>query len=65
MFSHILVVFRGYILLISIFPMLKIRKLPIIASYIYLEFYLKIISGGQKYGGFFLLCSKIPLIVLC
>ena len=66
MFSYILVVSRGYILLISICPMLKIGKLPIIASYIYLQFYLKITSRGQKYDGFFLLnCTKIPLIVLC
>ena len=54
MFSFILVVFRGYILLICICPMLKIGKLPIIASYIYLQFYLKITSRGQKYGGYFL-----------
>ena len=33
--------------------MLKIEKLPIIASYIYLQFDLKITSRGQKYGGFF------------
>ena len=54
MFSYILVVSRGYILSISICPMLKIEKLPIIASYIYLQFYLKITSRGQKYGGYFL-----------
>ena len=53
MFSYILVAFRDYILLISICPMLKIGKLPIIVSYIYLYFYLKITSRGQKYGGFF------------
>ena len=40
-------------MLISIFPMLKIGKLSNIASYIYLQLYLKIISRGQKYGGFF------------
>ena len=59
MFSYILVVFRCYILLISLCPMLK--KLLL-----YLQFYLKITTGEQKYGDFFLLnCSKILLIVLC
>ena len=48
-----LVVSRGDILSISIFPMLKTEKLPIIASYIYLQFYLKITSTGQKYCRFF------------
>ena len=33
MFSHILVVSGGYILLISICPLLTIWKLPVIASY--------------------------------
>ena len=42
MFSYILVVSRDYVLLMSICPMLKIGKLPIIASYIYLQFYLKL-----------------------
>ena len=51
MLNYILVVSRSYILLISICPMLKIGKLPNIASYIYWQFYLKIISRGQKYGG--------------
>ena len=55
MSSYILVVSRGYILLItSICTMLKIGKLAIIFSYIYLQFYLKITSRGQKYGGYFL-----------
>ena len=54
MSSYILVVSRGYILLItSICTMLKIGKLTIIVSYIYLQFYFKITSRGQKYGGFF------------
>ena len=44
MFSYILVVSRDYVLLISICPMLKIGKLPIIASYIYLQFYLRLYS---------------------
>ena len=33
--------------------MLKIGRLLIIASYIYLQFYLKITSRGKKYGGYF------------
>ena len=63
MFNYILVVSRGYILLISICSMLKIGKLLLLA--IYLQFYLKIISRGQKYGGFLLNCTKLPLIVSC
>ena len=54
MFNYILVVSRGYILLISICSMLKIEKLLLLA--IYLQFYLKITSRGQKYGGF---CSTV------
>ena len=30
-----------------------------------MQFYLKITSMGQKYGGFLLNATKIPLIVLC
>ena len=34
-----------------------------------LQFYLRITSrmgeGGERYGGFLLNCTKIPLIVLC
>ena len=54
-------------MLISIYPMneVKIGKLPIIASQLYLQFYFKIISREQKYGGFLLNCTKIPLIVFC
>ena len=58
MSSNILVVLRGYIPLISIFAMLKIGKLPIIANY--MQFYLKYISRRQKYGGFLLNCTKNP-----
>ena len=47
MFSYILVVSRGYIVLISICPMLKIWKLPIIASYI-LAILLKNYFKGAK-----------------
>ena len=42
----------------------KIVKLPIIASYICFQYYFKITSRGQKYCGFLLNCTKIPLIVL-
>ena len=66
MFSHILVVSTGYILLLSICPMLKAGKLHSIASSAkYLESYLKITLRVQKYGGVLLNCTKIPLIVLC
>ena len=63
MFSHILVVSTGYILLLSICPMLKAGKLHSIASSAkYLESYLKITLRVQKYGGVLLNCTKIPLI---
>ena len=66
MFSHILVVSTGYILLLSICPMLKAGKLYSIASSAkYLQSYLKIILRVQKYGGVLLNRTKIPLIVLC
>ena len=64
MFSYILVVSRGYILLISSCPMLRTGKLHIISSSAILLFknYFK---GGQKYDGFLLSCTKMPLIILC
>ena len=62
MFSYILVVSRGYILLISIYSMLDAGKLHIIAS---LQFYFKTTSRGEKNGGFLLNCTKIQLTVLC
>ena len=66
MFTDILVVSRGYILLISICPMnVKNWKITSVKLAIYLQFYLKITSTGQKYVGFLLNCTKIQLIVLC
>ena len=55
MFSYILVVFTGYILLFSICPMLKVGKLHnIVASAIHLQSYLNIALRVQKYDGFLL-----------
>ena len=65
MFSYILVVSRGYILLISICPMLKAGKLHIMASCAILAILFKNYFKGAKYGWFLLNCTKIPLIVLC
>ena len=39
----------------------KVGKLPIIASYT-CNFISKFLQGGQKYGGFLLNCTKIPLL---
>ena len=62
MFSYILVVCTGYILLISICPVLnKDWKKAVL----YLQIYLKITLRVQKYGGFLLNCTKISLTVLC
>ena len=64
MFSYILEVSIGYILLISICS--KAGKLHSIAgSAMHLQSYLNITLRVQKYGGFLLNCTKIPLIVLC
>ena len=61
MFSYILVVSAGYILLICICPMLKSGKMQSIASSATLgnlfENYFKL--RVQKYGGFLLKCKKI------
>ena len=64
MFSYILVVSAGYILLISVCPMLKAGKMQSIGV-LYLQTYLKIALRVQKYSGFLLNCTKISLIVLC
>ena len=67
MFSYILVVSKGYILLISICPMLKAGKMKSISqlAVLYLQIYLKITLTVQKYSGFLLNCTKISLTVLC
>ena len=67
MFSYILVVSTGYILLISIFLMLKARKMKRIASTSSAIFgnLFKSDFRVQKYGGFLLNCVKISLTVLC
>ena len=65
MFSYILVVSTGYILLISIYPMLKARKMKSIASSAIFANLFKNYFRVQKYGGFLLNCTKISLTVLC
>ena len=65
MFSYILIVSTGYILLISICPMLKARKMKSIAGSPIFANLSKIYFSVQKYGGFLLNCKKIPLTVLC
>ena len=65
MFSYILVVSTGYILLISICPMLKAGKLQSITSSAILANLFKNYFEGAKYGAFLLHCTKIALIVLC
>ena len=66
MFSYILVVSTGYILLISICPMLKARKKKSIASSgaIFPDLF-KNYFRVQKHDSFLLNCTKILLTVLC
>ena len=63
--SYILVVSTGYILLISIGPMLKARKMKSMASSSIFEDLFKNYFRLQKYGSFLLDCTKISLTVLC
>ena len=63
--SYILVVPAGYILLISICPMLKAGEMQSIASSAILANLFKNYFKGAKIGGFLLNCKEIPLIVLC
>ena len=65
MLSYILVVSTAYILLISIYPMLKARKMKSIASSAIFANLFKNYFRVQKYGGFLLNCTKISLTVLC
>ena len=65
MFSYILVVSTGYILLISVCPMLKVRNMKSMASSSIFADLLKSYFRMQKYGGFLLNCTKISLTVLC
>ena len=66
MFSYILVVSTGYILLISICPMLKTKKkMKSIASSAIFANLFKNYFRVQKYGGFLLNCTKLSLTVLC
>ena len=66
MFSYILVVSTGYILLISICPMLKTGKMQSIASSATLANLSKnYFKGAKIYGGFLLNCTKVSLTVLC
>ena len=59
MFSYILVVSIGYILLISICPMLKARKMKSIASSSIFANLFKNYIYVQKYGGFLLNSTKM------
>ena len=59
-----LVVSSGYILLISICPMLKARKMKSIASSAIIANLFKNYFRVQKYGGFLLTCTKIYVGVL-
>ena len=61
MFSYILVVSTGYILLISICPMLKARKIRSLASSAIFANLFENYFQVQKYGGFLLNCTKILL----
>ena len=65
MFSYVLVVSAGYILLISICPMLKARKMKSIASSSIFANLFKNYFRVQKYGGFLLNYTKISLTVSC
>ena len=65
MFSYILVDSRGYILLISIYPMINARKRKSMASSSIFANLFKNYFRMQKYGGFLLNCTKISLTVLC
>ena len=65
MFSYILVASTGYILLISICPMLKAIKMKSIASSSIFANSFKNYFRMQKYSGFLLNCTKSSLTVLC
>ena len=62
MFSYILVVSTGHILLISICPMLKAGKMNSIASSAIFANLFKDYFRVQKYGGFLLISTKISTI---
>ena len=65
MFSYILVVSTGYILLISICPMIKARKMKSMASSSIFANLFRNYFRVQKYGGFLLSYTKISITVLC
>ena len=65
MFNYFLVVSTGYVLLISICPMLKVRKMKIIASSAILPNLFKNYFNGEKYGGLLFNCINISLTALC
>ena len=62
MFSYILVVSTGYILLISICPMLKAGKMNSIASSAIFANLFNDYFRVQKYGGFLLISTKISTV---
>ena len=63
-FSYIVVVTTGHILLISTYPTLKARKMKSIASSSIFANLFKNYFRVQKYGGFLLNCTKVSLTVL-
>ena len=66
MFSYILVVSAGYILLISICPMLKQEKWKVyLANSAIFASWCKNYFRVEKYGGFLLNYTKISLTVSC
>ena len=65
MFTYILVVSSSYILLISICPILKARKIKSIARSAIFTNLFKNYFKVQKYDGFLLNCTKISLTDLC
>ena len=62
MFSYILVVSTGHILLISICPMLKAGKMNSIASSAIFANLFNDYFRVQKYGGFLLISTKISTV---
>ena len=52
MFSFILVVSTGYILLISVSPMLKAGKMKSLAAVLHLQIYLKITLMVSEFSAF-------------
>ena len=59
MFNYILVVSTGYILLISVRPMLKVKKKKkVLLAVLYLQIYLKITLGCKSMVAFYSTVQK-------